>query len=71
MAPSDVEQKFRALEGSDVDDDLAKMKAALGGGSKVAGEVGGRAGWAAAARSWARCWHAPAAADGVPPELGD
>lgn len=38
VAPSDVESKFRALEGSDVDDDLAKMKAALGSG-KVAGQV--------------------------------
>lgn len=38
VAPSDVESKFRELEGSNVDDDLAKMKAALGSG-KVAGEV--------------------------------
>ncbi|PRW58837.1 putative membrane-associated 30 kDa chloroplastic [Chlorella sorokiniana] len=38
VAPSDVESKFRALEGSDVDDDLAKMKAALGSG-KVAGQL--------------------------------
>lgn len=43
VAPSDVEAKFRALEGSDVDDDLAKMKAALGSG-KPKGEVRG-AGW--------------------------
>lgn len=33
-----MEAKFRELEGADVDDDLAKMKAALGSG-KVKGEV--------------------------------
>ena len=45
VAPDSIENKFRALEGSDVDDDLAKMKAALGSG-KVAGEVGaGGRGW--------------------------
>ncbi|EFN51740.1 hypothetical protein CHLNCDRAFT_59172 [Chlorella variabilis] len=38
VAPDSIENKFRALEGSDVDDDLAKMKAALGSG-KVAGEL--------------------------------
>lgn len=38
VAPSDVEAKFRELEGSNVDDELSKMKAALGSG-KVAGQV--------------------------------
>ncbi len=38
MAPDSVESKFRALEGSDVDDELAKMRAQLGSG-KVKGEV--------------------------------
>lgn len=38
VAPDSVESKFRALEGSDVDDELAKMRAQLGSG-KVKGEV--------------------------------
>ncbi|KAI7839719.1 hypothetical protein COHA_006523 [Chlorella ohadii] len=38
VAPSDVEAKFRELEGSNVDDELSKMKAALGSG-KVAGQL--------------------------------
>jgi hypothetical protein len=53
-APSDnIESKFRALEGSDVDDELSKMKASIGGGSKVAGQVGGWVGGRAGAVS--RC----------------
>lgn len=39
VAPDSVESKFRALEGSDVDDELSKMKAQLGSGT-VKGEVG-------------------------------
>ncbi|KAI3439051.1 hypothetical protein D9Q98_001461 [Chlorella vulgaris] len=39
VAPDNVESKFRALEGSDVDDDLAKMKAALGSGSSKPKEL--------------------------------
>ncbi|KAL4428577.1 hypothetical protein ABPG77_008889 [Micractinium sp. CCAP 211/92] len=38
VAPDSVESKFRALEGSDVDDELAKMRAQLGSG-KVKGEL--------------------------------
>lgn len=38
VAPDSVESKFRALEGSDVDDELSKMKAQLGSGT-VKGEL--------------------------------
>ncbi|KAL4434394.1 hypothetical protein ABPG75_000835 [Micractinium tetrahymenae] len=38
VAPDSVESKFRALEGSDVDDELSKMKAQLGSG-KPKGEL--------------------------------
>lgn len=40
MAPDDLESKFRALEGPDVDDDLAKMKKALAASSVPRGQVG-------------------------------
>ena len=39
VAPSDLEAKFAALEGSDVDDELNKMKAQLGVGRKPAAQV--------------------------------
>lgn len=39
VAPDDLESKFQALEGSDVDDELTSMKAKLGT-SSVAGQVG-------------------------------
>ena len=38
-APDDVESKFRALEGSNVDDDLNQLRAALSSGSKPRAEV--------------------------------
>lgn len=39
VAPDNLESKFRELEGSNVDLELAEMKAKLGTG-RVAGEVG-------------------------------
>lgn len=38
-APDDVESKFRALEGSNVDDDLNQLRTALGSGSKPRAEL--------------------------------
>jgi hypothetical protein len=39
VAPTDLEAKFAALEGSNVDDELSKMKAQLGVGKRPAGQV--------------------------------
>ena len=40
VAPDNLESKFRELEGgNNVDDELAAMKAQLGGGSKIRAEV--------------------------------
>jgi phage shock protein A len=39
VAPDSVESKFRALEGSAVEDDLASLKAALGSGSSKPKEL--------------------------------
>lgn len=40
-APDSLESKFAALEGSDVDDELSKMKASLGASKKPVAQVGG------------------------------
>jgi phage shock protein A len=39
VAPDNLESKFRELEGSNVDDELAAMKAQLGGGRSVRAEL--------------------------------
>ncbi len=46
VAPDNLESKFAALEGSNVDDELSKMKAQLGVGKKPIGQASGRAMWA-------------------------
>ena len=39
VAPDNLESKFRALEGDAVDDELSRMKAALGSGSSRSGPM--------------------------------